>query len=274
MNNRNQRTGLLLWKINERQQGEKTIESEWSDMPAFLSNLTKFYGTGEKNEAGQNLEEFLELYDPRKYETPSNTTDAVIFAYEGEKCDSIDGLKVLLVKRSNHPSIGYWALPGGFANMRENLDETARRELEEETGVKGLVMEQLATYGDYDRDPRTRVITTAYMAVVPENAVKVQAGDDAADAVWCEVSLEGIVEDRDYFSENCEENNQALEKIHHYRLHIKNESRGLDTEAKVVQTIRGNLVREEHFQVEKTGEIAVDHSAIIVQALLTLKKRL
>ena len=51
-------------------------------------------------------------------------------------------------------------------------------------------MEQIATYGDYDRDPRTRVITTAYMAVVPENAVKVQAGDDAADAVWCEVNLQ------------------------------------------------------------------------------------
>lgn len=228
-------------------------------MPAFLNNLTKFYGTGENNEAGQNLEEFLDLYDSRKYETPSNTTDAVIFAYEGETCDSIDGLKVLLVKRSNHPSIGYWALPGGFANMRENLDETARRELEEETGVKGLVMEQLATYGDYDRDPRTRVITTAYMAVVPENAVKVQAGDDAADAVWCEVSLE----------EMCEESEQ-----HHYRLHVKNKSRSLDTEAEVMQTIRGNLVREEHFQVEKTGKIAVDHSAIIVQALLTLKKRL
>lgn len=129
---------------------ERSIESERCIMTAFLNDFSKFYGTGEKNEAGQNLEEFLELYDPRKYETPSNTTDAVIFAYEGESCDSIDGLKVLLVKRSNHPSIGYWALPGGFANMRENLDETARRELEEETGVKGLVMEQIATYGDYD----------------------------------------------------------------------------------------------------------------------------
>lgn len=257
-------------------------------MPAFLNNFTKFYGTGEKNEAGQNLEEFLELYDPKKYETPSNTTDAVIFAYEGETCDSIDGLQVLLVKRSNHPSIGYWALPGGFANMRENLDETARRELEEETGVKGLVMEQLATYGDYDRDPRTRVITTAYMAVVPENAVKVQAGDDAADAVWCEVSLREVCEESELGPEkktsNCgleatrksgeAKKNESENVQHHYRLHVKNKSRSLDTEAEVVQTIRGNLVREEHFQVEKTGKIAVDHSAIIVQALLTLKKRL
>ena len=242
-------------------------------MTAFLNDFSKFYGTGEKNEAGQNLEEFLELYDPRKYETP----DAVIFAYEGESCDSIDRLKVLLVKRSNHPSIGYWALPGGFANMRENLDETARRELEEETGVKGLVMEQLATYGDYDRDPRTRVITTAYMAVVPENAVKVQAGDDAADAVWCEVNLQGInTEERKNGFKCCGGTTSDSEKQmeYHYKLHVKNASRGLDTEAEVMQTIRGNLVREEHFQVEKAGEIAVDHSAIIVQALLTLKKRL
>ena len=247
-------------------------------MTAFLNDLSKFYGTGEKNAAGQNLEEFLELYDPRKYETPSNTTDAVIFAYEGETCKSVEGLKILLVKRSNHPSIGYWALPGGFANMRENLDETARRELEEETGVKGLVMEQLATYGDYDRDPRTRVITTAYMAVVPENAVKVQAGDDAADAVWCEVSLSKIDEEgRDDCLKYCGEIEADLEtqmESHRYKLHVENKSKGLDTEAEVVQTIRGTLVREEHFQAEKTGEIAVDHSAIIVQALLTLKKRL
>ena len=76
-------------------------------MTAFLNDFSKFYGTGEKNEAGQNLEEFLELYDPRKYETPSNTTDAVIFAYEGESCDSIDGLKVLLVEKQ---SPKYWLL--------------------------------------------------------------------------------------------------------------------------------------------------------------------
>ena len=68
--------------------------------------------------------------------------------------------------------------------------------------------------------------------------------------------------------------NACLLYTSHYKLHVKNVSRGLDTEAEVVQTIRGELVREEHFQVEKAGEIAVDHSAIIVQALLTLKKRL
>ena len=148
-----------------------------------------------------------------------------------------------------------------FCQYAENLDETARRELEEETGVKGLVMEQIATYGDYDRDPRTRVITTAYMAVVPENAVKVQAGDDAADAVWCEVNLQGVSTEERENDLKCYEgavSDPEKQMKYHYKLHVKNVSRGLDTEAEVVQTIRGELVREEHFQVEKAGEIAID----------------
>ena len=135
-------------------------------MPSFLKDISKFYGTGEKNSAGQTLEEFLEEYDPYKYKTPCCTTDAVIFSFDGERCENEEELKVLLVRRSNHPSIGCLALPGGFINLEENLEDTARRELEEETGVKGLVMEQLAVYGDYDRDPRARVVTTAYLSLV------------------------------------------------------------------------------------------------------------
>ena len=143
-------------------------------MAAFLKEIDKFYGTKEKNRQGEDLETFLEHYDPHKYETPSCTTDAVIFSKTGKLLD-VNQLKVLLVRRSNHPNIGFWALPGGFAEMRENLEDTARRELEEETGVKGLPMEQFAVYGDYDRDPRTRVITTAYLSLVEENDVTVQA---------------------------------------------------------------------------------------------------
>ena len=129
---------------------EVTLEQGENKMPSFLKDISKFYGTGEKNSAGQTLEEFLEEYDPYKYKTPCCTTDAVIFSFDGERCENEEELKVLLVRRSNHPSIGCLALPGGFINLEENLEDTARRELEEETGVKGLVMEQLAVYGDYD----------------------------------------------------------------------------------------------------------------------------
>ena len=163
-------------------------------MPSFLKDISDFYGTGEKNAAGQTLEEFLESYDPHRYETPSCTTDAAVFSYRGILDRELSGLKLLLVKRGNHPSIGFWALPGGFVNMRENLEDAARRELEEETGVRGLPVEQFACYGDYDRDPRTRVITTAYLALVSEESVSVKAGDDAADAAWCQVSVQGLGE--------------------------------------------------------------------------------
>ena len=157
-------------------------------MPSFLDDISSFYGTGEKNEKGQTLEEFLKEYDPYQYKNPCATTDMVLFSYAGEKPDT-DALKVLLVCRKNHPSIGYWALPGGFVELYENLEDTARRELEEETGVKGLPVEQFACYGDYQRDPRARVITTAYFSLVNEKEVRVKAGDDAADAAWFTVKL-------------------------------------------------------------------------------------
>ena len=232
-------------------------------MPSFLKDISRFYGTGEKNAKGQTLEEFLREYDPYKYETPSCTTDAVIFACPGKPDGLLEGLKVLLIRRGNRPSIGLWALPGGFINLRENLEDTAMRELEEETGVKGVVMEQIATYGDYDRDPRSRVITTAYMALVDERDVSVKAGDDAADAVWCGVSLE------------CLKSVQKDGRVWNtYSLKVENEERNLKTEALVEEEEGCGLIRDKKFKVIQPGLIAVDHAAIIVQALALLKKRL
>ena len=140
-----------------------------------------FMGTGEKNAAGEDLVTFLEKYDPHKYQNPCNTVDMAVFAYnESEKKVT----KVLLIQRGNHPSIGWWALPGGFVEYRENLETAAARELQEETGIEHLNFEQLKTYGAYDRDPRTRIITTAYIALVPEGLLHEKAGDDAKNAGW------------------------------------------------------------------------------------------
>lgn len=236
-------------------------------MPSFLEDIRPFYGTGERNAAGQTLEEFLEAYDPRRYQTPSCTTDAVILACRQEPGQNLEGVRVLLVKRSNHPSIGFWALPGGFVNLRENLEDTARRELEEETGVRGIRMEQLATYGDYDRDPRSRVITTAYMAIVKEDEVDVEAGDDAADAAWCSIRL-------DKTESGTEVRKGAIFQKETYRLEIRNTAKGLDTQVTVDRLWTRGLIREEYYRVAEQGEIAVDHGAILVQALVTIKRRL
>ena len=145
-------------------------------MAAFLENIAPFRGNGNKNEKGQGLEEFLEEYDPYKYKNPCVTTDAVVFSWsdkgEESKGPNLDSVwKVLMIRRGNHPCIGWWALPGGFINLRENLRDTAKRELMEETGVDDLPMEQIAVYGNANRDPRARVITSAYMSVVEETKV-------------------------------------------------------------------------------------------------------
>ena len=158
-------------------------------MAAFLKEIEKFYGTKEKNRQGEDLETFLEHYDPRKYETPSCTTDAVIFsitgrASGGESAESASGAKE---QSSKHRVLGAArrvcrneGKSGGYSKTG-----TGRRDRSQ----KIFRLEQFAVYGDYDRDPRTRVITTAYLSLVNEQDITVRAGDDAADAAWCSVCL-------------------------------------------------------------------------------------
>ncbi len=119
-----------------------------------------------------------ETYDASRFERPSVTVDLVIFTLRQEQ------LQVLLVKRKHWPFEGMWALPGGFVRMDESLEEAACRELEEETGVRDVYLEQLYTFGDPDRDPRTRVITVAYFALVSSDQLKLCAATDAADVDW------------------------------------------------------------------------------------------
>jgi len=115
------------------------------------------------------------------YPRPLVTVDVIIFRLVD------DDLQVLLIKRKFSPFEGMWAIPGGFVNIDESLEEAARRELEEETHVQDIYLEQLYTFGDVDRDPRGRVITVAYMALVPAEAAVPRAGDDAVDAQWWSV---------------------------------------------------------------------------------------
>jgi len=116
-----------------------------------------------------------------EYPHPAVTTDIVIFTILD------NALKVLLVKRGGEPFKGQWALPGGFLRMDESIDACARRELREETGVRDVYLEQLYTFGDVGRDPRERVLSVAYYALISSTEQKLQAGDDAAEADWYDV---------------------------------------------------------------------------------------
>ena len=111
-----------------------------------------------------------------KYPHPAVTADCVIFGFDGLN------INVLLIQRGIEPVKGKWALPGGFLKMDESADEGARRELQEETGLTDAKIEQFHTFTDVNRDPRERVITIAYYALV--RLSDVQGGDDAAKAQW------------------------------------------------------------------------------------------
>src|SRR3989344_1396820 len=115
------------------------------------------------------------------YEKPSVTVDVLIFTVQENK------LKIILVKRAIEPFKGSWAIPGGFVRKNESLEEAALRELSEETGVKDVYLEQLYTFGDPKRDPRGRVITVSYMALVNSEKIKLKASTDAAEAEWFSV---------------------------------------------------------------------------------------
>ncbi len=117
-----------------------------------------------------------ELKYSYKYPHPSVTADCVIFGFDGVS------IKVLLVQRGIEPFKGAWAFPGGFMKMDETAEECAKRELEEETGLKNAIVEQLYTFSAVGRDPRERVITVAHYALVRISDVK--GGDDAVNARW------------------------------------------------------------------------------------------
>lgn len=224
--------------------------------------ITRFLGTGAVNAGGDNLSAFLEKYNPNKYQNPSNTVDMMIFTY-AEK----DGVKtisrLLLIKRGNHPSIGWWALPGGFVEYRENMDDAALRELKEETGIDHVDMCQLKSYGDYDRDPRTRIITTAYVALVPEGSLKAEAGDDASDSGWFEI--EDCVETEAVLSGMSAQNGLGYHTELH-RLVLREMSRNLELTADVeIKTRTGTILPKSEYKVVNSNLVAADHGAIILE---------
>ncbi len=121
---------------------------------------------------------------PHTYQYPraALTVDGVVFGFGAGE------LKVLLIQRALEPFKGKWALPGGFVRVDETLDDAARRELVEETGLEDIYLEQLYTFGAVKRDPRERVVSVAYYALVKLSDHKAKAATDAADAQWFPVS--------------------------------------------------------------------------------------
>lgn len=141
------------------------------------------------SETKSSEQEFLKNYDPSIYDRPSVTVDTLLFRLKtipplSFKHKPERELQILLIKRKGHPFKDHWAIPGGFVNMNESLENAAYRELSEETNIENVYLEQLYTFGDVDRDPRTRVISTSYIALTSNAELNPKAGDDAKEAKW------------------------------------------------------------------------------------------
>lgn len=193
-------------------------------------------------------EEFLKNYKPYDYERPSLTVDMILFTLDDEEEKDLKKvpekvLKVLLIKRKNHPFKNCWAIPGGFVDINENIEDAVYRELKEETNIDNVYLEQLYTWGDVNRDPRMRVVSTSYMALVNKENINVKAGDDAADAAWFTIKKKIIkTEDTKIISqiilENVAEDIKIVYEITE-NIEIKGYNKNSKFEIKLIEGDRG-----------------------------------
>lgn len=196
------------------------------------------------NKNGLNEEQFLQQYKESDYRRPSVTADILIFSKSNE-------LELLMIKRLDHPYINMWALCGGFSEPNESVDESAIRELEEETGLKDIPLQQLYFHGEPNRDPRTWVLTQSYIALVDKTKVKPVASDDAKDVSWFNVSIE------------------VKEDI--WNLTLKNKNETLSATLKVTQNV--SLLGENYsMKIIESETIAFDHAKIICRGLIKLRQ--
>ncbi|MBR2811325.1 MAG: NUDIX hydrolase [Solobacterium sp.] len=209
----------------------------------------------EVNEAGQTLEEFLAAYDDSRYRHPSNTVDMILMTVSEGK------LKILLVKRKNHPFIHDWALPGGFINFDEDLETAVLRELAEETNItSNTYFRQLYTLGSCDRDPRTRVITTVYLSLTPaENIRSTKAADDAEDASWFTISKVSL-----------EVGDSSAKSV----LTLANEEMGINMAYEIIDEAMENYVQTDSRLLESSNaKLAADHIKAVNMAMDQVKHR-
>jgi 8-oxo-dGTP diphosphatase len=200
-------------------------------------------------------EEYLKNYDPNHWPKPGVCADVAVFGYSKGK------LYLLLVERGNYPYKGCYALPGGFANMDEDIWETAARELEEETGLRNIYIEQISVWGKPDRDPRDRTVTALHMALIDKDKANVTAGDDASSAKWFQIT--NYLENRDFFTQS--------KVIRTKKLILENET---ILAPQIRQTVCYDDSKSLKEEILDGSDLAFDHAHCIINAYEKLKERL
>jgi len=221
-----------------------------------------------QNKQGLTEEEFLKQYNADIFKKPSFSVDMLIFTVTDEEKENYrrlpeKSLKILLVKRGDHPYIGKWALPGGFIAIDESLDESALRVLRNETNIDDIYMEQLYTWGEVNRDPRTRVISSSYMALVDSKSLNIKAGNNEDDARWFSVKY-NLLEEKKIAVEQ----GFIYEKI--VEIKLCDDSEELYSRIKIKENIDGKVNRE----VIETKGIAFDHGKFIEYGIDRLRNKI
>ena len=192
---------------------------------------------------------------------PAVTTDIVIFTIRRQQ------LELLLIRRADEPFKDCWALPGGFVNIDEDLDRCALRELEEETGITGVYLEQLYTFGAPGRDPRERVISVAWYALIPPDRMNIRAASDAREVAWFEVrQLPPLAFDHKTIVEKAHQRLAAKLNYSTIALQFMPEKFSLSELQQVYESILGNQLDKRNFRkrvaalgcVKETGEYRRD----------------
>lgn len=199
-------------------------------------------------------EEFLKNYDVNEFERPSVTSDVLLLSVSNGIQNNYRKLKdkyysVLLVKRKDYPFKGKWCLPGGFVKNTETTEETARRVLASETNLHNIFMEQLYTFDGINRDPRTRVFSVSYIALVDKNKLNDSLYENAS---WFNINY---IEDEKGFNVTLDNGNETLNFV-------------------VSKTLKESTTDRYKFDIVKNDSIAFDHPLVIVSGIERLKNKI
>ena len=225
--------------------------------------------------------EYLAQYSIEKYERPSVTADIAVFAVNKETAeegaseaerkanyrkDPVRELQVLLVKRGACPFQNRWAMPGGFSIKEESGQETALRELHEETGVGDAYLRPFGVFSKPGRDPRGWIISHGYLALIDGEKYRLHAGADAWEAAWFRLSVRSTEQSRRVL-----ENGTVTEYLH--ELHFYQSERDIEFTAKVMEIRRfSGLHGHVELEILDAGELAFDHAELLLSAWQMLRR--
>ena len=214
-------------------------------------------------------EEFLKNYDSNQFFKPSVTVDSIIFTIRDVETDNYrklpkKKLQVLLVKRAEHPYMGKWSLPGTFVRKEERFEEAVQRSLKAKTNMQDIYLEQLYSWGDPNRDPRTRIISTSYMGLVDSEKFQIKSGGSTQDANWFTVTLKSL-------KEKMTENKHGYKKEEEIEILLESKTEIVKNKVKVVkELVDGNQII--YTQILES-ELAFDHAKMLIYSIERLKNK-